>query len=85
MQQQIYSIYDTKLQAFFSPFTAQNNDVARRNFQDLANDQNSRIAQHPTDYQLIQIGQWNDSTGEIQATDHANLGFASEYTNDDSP
>lgn len=85
MQNQIYSIYDTKLQAYFSPFTAQNDAVALRNFADLANDPQSRISQHPEDYQLIAVGEWNDSSGEITQTDHKNLGFASEYIQNVSP
>ena len=56
MKQGIFSIYDTKLQAYFSPFTAQNNAVAVRNFSDLATDTKSRIHQHPHDYELIRVG-----------------------------
>lgn len=82
MKQRIYSIYDTKLQAFFSPFTAQNDEVAKRNFESLANDEQSRIAMHPSDYQLINVGTWNDATGIVEPDDHKNLGFASEYQRD---
>ncbi len=85
MQQHIYSIYDTKLQAYFAPFTSQNDEVAKRNFRDLANDETSRINQHPGDYQLINVGTWNDSSGELAAKQHSNLGFASEYQNGPEP
>lgn len=83
MLQAVYSIYDTKLCAYFSPFTAQNDAVAKRNFESLANDPQSRIAQHPGDYQLINIGNWNDASGELLPQKHANLGFASEYLKND--
>ena len=83
MKQKIYSIYDTKLQAYLSPFTSPNNEVAIREFSQYAQNQNSPFAKNPNDYQLIQVGEWDDDTGQPTPTDHTNLGFASEYIQND--
>lgn len=82
MNQNIYSIYDNKTLVFNTPFFALNNAAAIRTFSDAANDQNTNICRHPTDFCLFMIGTYDQQTGEIQALDHQNLGLASDYKNE---
>lgn len=76
-----YSIYDSKTNAFSTPFFTVNNATALRSFSDLANDPNSQIAKHAEDFSLHYIGSFNDDTGELIPDKPTNLGLASEYQN----
>ena len=84
MKNGIFSIYDTKLQAYLAPFTAANNQVAIREFSQYANREGSPFQKHPADYQLIRVGDWDDDSGLPTPQDHVNLGFASEYIQNDA-
>lgn len=64
MIQNIYAIKDTKLGAFTNIFIAENNAIALRQFGDVANNQNTAINKHPDDYELWNVGTWDDETGK---------------------
>lgn len=63
----IYAVKDLAVQAFGNPFIVRAKGEAIRSFQDEANkkDGQSAIAQHPEDYELYHVGDWNDQTGEL--------------------
>ena len=71
MNKIIYAVKDLALQAFGNPFFLRAKGEAIRSFQDEVNNKNdkSAIAAHPEDYELHQLGTYNDETGEI-TTDH---------------
>lgn len=64
---QLYSVYDQKSKTYGTPFTAQNDAVAKRMFHQLANDDASTIYSYPEDYNLNHIGYINLDTGMIEA------------------
>lgn len=66
----IYAVKDLAVQAYGTPFFVRAKGEALRSFQDEANkkDGNSAIAQHPEDYELYYIGDYDDMTGELTAT-----------------
>lgn len=61
----IYSIYDKKAVAYTNPFYYHQKGQAIRGFEDAVNDLQSPLNKHPEDFQLFQIGEWNDTTGVI--------------------
>lgn len=66
MKINIYSIKDTKVGAFKSPFYAQNNMVAMRSLKNAVNDKNGgELYLNAEDFQLFNLGEFDDITGQI--------------------
>lgn len=80
MQLKCYAIYDAKAEAYMAPFFLPSNGLATRAFQDMANDPNHPIGQHPEDYTLFEIGAFDDLNAQIVMLKANNpLGTALEY------
>lgn len=62
---QLYSVFDTKVGAFASPFIARTKAEAIRSFQVACGDDNLPFKRHPADYQLYFVGGWNDQSGSL--------------------
>lgn len=60
-----YSVYDRKALQYYPPFFAATDGAASRMFSDLANDGNTNVGRHPSDYVLYRIGQYNDQKGAL--------------------
>ncbi len=65
MKMKAYAVLDNKAGNYNRPFFMQNNAMAIRAFGDLANDKNSMIGQHPEDYTLHLIGEYEDDTAKL--------------------
>lgn len=66
----LYAIKDTKGIGFNQPFTASNDLEALRCLQDAVNREmpgqpKSTLAEHPEDFALYSLGDFNQETGEI--------------------
>jgi len=68
MKHFIVAIYDHALDSYLRPFYTPALGAAIRGFQDEINRQDSEMGKHPDDYDLFNLGQWDDSTGK-----HENL------------
>lgn len=80
MKMKMFSVYDGKAQAFAAPFFMPAVGVAIRAFTDLANDKNTSVAKHPTDYSLFEIGEFDDGDASVvRRTPPLNLGLASSF------
>lgn len=80
MIQKVFAVYDSKLGAFFNPFLFPHEALAKRAFAATANDPNSQICHHPSDFSLFEIAEWNDATGEFSCyPKHINHGLAGGY------
>ena len=76
----IYSIYDSKADAYQLPFFHQSTGSAKRSFQDLVNDGESAFARHPEDYTLFELGTWEDSKADFDMyAAPKSLGVAIDY------
>jgi hypothetical protein len=54
--------------------------AAVRAFGDLANDKQSAVAKHPSDYILFQVGEFNDAAASFSSlAAPRNLGLASDF------
>ncbi len=67
MMQVIVSVKDTAAQAFGRPVFVPTVPVAVRSFRDEINRPDSKedMASHPEDFELYELGSFDDSTGEI--------------------
>ena len=65
MKLEVYSVFDEKAECFGTPFFTNNDSLARRMFNDLANDPNSTLYRHPEDFKLYHIGTFDNETSEL--------------------
>lgn len=76
----IFSIYDSKAEAYMQPFFMKTKGEAVRAFSDLVRDPQSMVSKHPEDYVLFEIGSFDDQKAEICVLDSPrSLGVAIEY------
>jgi len=68
MKQVIISVKDTAAQAFGRPIFVPAIPVALRGFRDEVNRTDSKddLARHPDDFELYEIGSFDDATGIIE-------------------
>lgn len=71
MIQVIVSVKDTAAQAFGRPVFVPTTAVAVRSFRDEVNrkDSNEDMAKHPDDFELYEIGSFDDSNGVISCNE----------------
>jgi hypothetical protein len=80
MKLSIYSVFDSKAQAYIPPFFLQNDAVAVRAFTFSANNPEHDFGRFPVDYTLFKLGEFDDSTGEVVNLSPAlNLGLAAIF------
>lgn len=70
----MYSVRDSKTEAYLSPFLAENVVTAQRMLIDSMQGNNSMLANHPEDFQLFQIGEFDEQTGEVTPEAHSSHG-----------
>lgn len=81
----IYSIYDSKSQLYSQPFYSMNNATAIRSFTLPCNEPGHDFNRFPADYTLMCIGEWDDRTGTVKASEtNENLGLALHYVKADT-
>ena len=65
MKLKVFSIFDSKAEAFNTPFFFNMTGQALRAFEDLAKDPQAAISKHPEDYTLFEIGEFDTDTGQL--------------------
>lgn len=86
MKLKAFSIYDVKSEAYSPPFFQNTVGLAVRMFTEAANDPETRIAKYPTDFTLMEIGTFDDSSGTIKPHEaNIPLGAALEYVQPKQP
>ena len=63
MKLKAYALFDDKAVQYHPPFFAATDGAALRSFRDLANDHNTSVGRHPSDYRLYFVGEWDDAKG----------------------
>lgn len=61
---EVFSIYDEKADAYLPPFILPNIAMAKRVFGDCINSADHQFGQHPSDYTLFRLGQFDDMAGQ---------------------
>lgn len=80
MLHKMYSVYDSKAEAYLPPFFASTKGVALRRFITSVNDPDHQFAIYPGDYTLFEIGEYDDQTGQVVSCNPISLGVAVEFT-----
>lgn len=80
----IYSVYDSKAEAYIPPMFYQSKGQALRQFSEVANDKTHQIGKYPEDFTLFEIGEFNDSNCKFTLYDTPySLGLALEFVKKD--
>lgn len=61
----IFSVHDSKAIAYLPPFYMRNAGEAMRAFQTSCQDQNSQFNKYPSDYTLVELGEFDEETASI--------------------
>lgn len=64
MLHRIYTIYDSKTEAYLQPFFLQTHGQAIRAITDCVNDRDHQFGKHPEDYTLFHLGSFEDRAAE---------------------
>lgn len=65
MKSNLYSVYDSKTEDFSPPFLAPTDGAAIRMFSDTVNKPGSQLYEHPEDFCLFFVGEWDSSNGML--------------------
>ena len=85
MLYKVYTVYDTKAEIYMNPFFQKARGEAIRSFTNLANDESTTVGKYPADFVLFEIGEYDDSSGELISGVHTSLGVALEYVGNSVP
>lgn len=76
----VFSVYDSKAEAFLQPFFSQSRGTGLRSFSDAAQDENHGFSRHAADYTLFELGEFDQISGRMDQWDAPiNLGTALQY------
>lgn len=68
------AIRDSAAKAFLRPFCVNAVGMAIRDFSDAVNDEKSGFHRHPEDYELFEIGSYDEESGIVGACQARSLG-----------
>lgn len=69
----LFSVFDSKAEAFLRPFLAETKGLAARSFTDACNDPEHEMCKHAEDYTLFCVGEFDQVTGELVGTQPESL------------
>lgn len=75
----LYTIRDNKVEAYLPPFVAANPGTAMRMLVDDAKNPNSMLGKHPSDFELFEIGEWNDVMGMVNPLEGRSFGRVVDF------
>lgn len=76
----MYSVYDIKVAFFHDPMFMRNAGEALRSWEDQANNEKSMVCAHPSDFDLFEIGEFDDQTAKVSLHQSpVSLGLALKY------
>jgi len=67
MQTNVYSVFDNKAAVYGTPFFMPNDAMAVRAFEGAVNKPGSLVFDHPEDFSLFRIGNFDDGLGVLKA------------------
>ena len=65
----VFTVRDSKAEAYLNPFYVQNESLAVRAMKDCINDENHSFAKHIEDYALYALGTYDDVSGKFDLLD----------------
>lgn len=86
MIKKVYSVFDSKAEAYLPPFMFNAHGEAIRAFTDLSNDLNHQFCKYSSDFCLMHLGDFDDSTGLYNLLPiPQSMGLAQEFKKFQSP
>jgi len=80
MMLKIFSVFDSKVGAYMSPFFMRSTGEAVRAFTQAVSDKDTQFCKHPEDYTLFELGEWDDQTSKFDLkSTPVSLGLAIEF------
>lgn len=81
----VFSIYDSKAEAYLPPFILPKQAQAKRAFADCVNSESHQFGANPADYTLFELGTFNDEDGQhLLHRANISLGNGLEYLEPDN-
>lgn len=74
-----FAAHDTRCGIFHPPFFFLHAGMMLRHWEDLVNDPKTIIGRHPNEYQLLEIGEYDDSKGVLTPATAKMVATGSEY------
>ena len=68
-----FAVLDVKASAYGMPMFMSTRGLALRGFADACADSRSMLAQHPEDYQLFEIGEYDQNNGRLNSLEQPEL------------
>ncbi len=81
----IFAVHDSKAKAFLPPFLLPEVGMALRTFGDCVNDKRTpdgkrhQFAEHPEDYTLFKIGEFDNIAGMVKKVENESLGSGVQH------
>lgn len=63
----VYTVYDSKAEAYLQPFYARTNGEAMRSFTDAANQKDHNFSRFAADFTLFCIGEFDENSGTLHS------------------
>lgn len=76
----LFSIHDNKADTYTPPFAAPSRGVMIRNIQDVVSEGKTPHSKHPDDYELFELGTWDDVQGTFSIKEYQSLGTVAQLT-----
>lgn len=78
----VFTVYDSKVEAYVKPFFLRSRGEAIRTFTDAVNDPKCEFCLHPGDYTLFELGDFHQGSGSFALhSTPISLGVAVEFKN----
>jgi len=84
MRHLMFCIHDVKAGAYMQPWFLPTEGMAIRGFADCVNKVDHNFFNHPEDYTLFLIGEFDDSDGHVEVCAHRSLGNGVDFVSDRS-
>lgn len=82
MKLKVYSIYDSKVEAYLNPWFAQAKGEAIRALTELVNDSKTNIGKYPADFTLFELGEYDNANAQFNLhSAPVSVGVAIEFKN----
>ncbi len=78
MKLKAYTIFDSATATYARPYFTQSDGAATRSFSDICLDKDHPVGQHPEDYTLYRIGEFDDEKGIMTADTQTKLATGPE-------
>lgn len=64
----VFSVFDKKAGVYCTPFVSHTTSTAIRDFTQAANEPTSPVCNFPSDYELFELGAWDEESGKFDAS-----------------